>query len=188
MPYIPKEHEEYDLLPYCRKHGGEVFEYPSLLNKLNAYLKADDHLDPYGYDSYEAYNCEIDRVAGMFSDQPEILILFCKYKEAIHEMNRKEQWPVLRYIGPSDDSVFGLTHGKCYYWPSSYVNPVCSGVIDDEEYTAYLHPTDLGLWEILEDPTGMAYNTIYGNGKNKLSKAAHDHIMKQLENDVIEDG
>lgn len=51
MPYIPKEHEKYDLLPYCRKHGGEVFEYPSLLNKLNTYLKADDHLDPYGYDS-----------------------------------------------------------------------------------------------------------------------------------------
>lgn len=188
MPYIPKEHEKYDLLPYCRKHGGEVFEYPSLLNKLNTYLKADDHLDPYGYDSYEDYDCEIDRVAGLFSNQPEILELFRKYKKAIHELNCKEQWSVLRYIGPSDDSVFGLTHGRCYYWPSSYANPVYSGVIDDEEYTAYLHPTDPDLWEILEDPTGMAYNTIYGNGKNKLSKAAHAHIMKQLENAVIEEG
>ena len=75
MPYIPKEHEKYDLLPYCRKHGGEVFEYPYLLNKLNTYLKADDHLDPYGYNSYEDYDCEIDRVAGLFSDQPEILEL-----------------------------------------------------------------------------------------------------------------
>ena len=31
MPYIPKEHEKYDLLPFCRKSGGEVFEYPSCL-------------------------------------------------------------------------------------------------------------------------------------------------------------
>ena len=34
MPYIPKEHEKYDLLPYCRKDGGEVFEYPGgLINE-----------------------------------------------------------------------------------------------------------------------------------------------------------
>ena len=77
-------YSKYDLLPYCRKHGGEVFEYPYLLSKLNTYLKADDHLDPYGYNSYEDYDCEIDRVAGFFSDQPEILELFRKYKETIH--------------------------------------------------------------------------------------------------------
>lgn len=187
MPYIPKEHEKYDLLPYCGKHGGEVFEYPYLLNKLNTYLKADDHLDPYGYNSYEDYDCEIDRVASLFSDQPEILELFRKYKEAIHELNCKEQWSVLRYIGPSDDSVFGLTHGRCYYWPSRYANPVYSGVIDDEEYTAYFHPTDKEFWEILEDPTGMAYNTMYGNSQHKFTKATHDHIMKQLKNAVIEE-
>ena len=57
---------------------------------------------------------------------------------------------------------------------------------DDEAFIFYLYPTDSDLWEILEDPTDMAYNTIYGNGKNKLTKAAHDHIMKQLENAVIE--
>ena len=31
MAYIPKQHEKYDLLPECRKHGGEVFDYPSKL-------------------------------------------------------------------------------------------------------------------------------------------------------------
>lgn len=31
MPYIPKIHEQYDLLPLCRKDGGEVFDYPSKL-------------------------------------------------------------------------------------------------------------------------------------------------------------
>ena len=60
-------------------------------------------------------------------------------------------------------------------------------MVDDEEFTSYLYPTDPDLWVILEDPTGMAYNTIYGNGKNKLSRAAHDHIMKQLEDVVIEE-
>jgi hypothetical protein len=29
MPYIPKEHEQYPVLPYRRKHGGEVFSYLS---------------------------------------------------------------------------------------------------------------------------------------------------------------
>lgn len=58
-----------------------------------------------------------------------------------------------------------------------------SAVITD----CHCYPTDPDLWEILEDPTGTAYNTIYGSGKNKLSKAAHDHIMKQLENAIIEE-
>ena len=31
MPYIPKEHEKYDLLPFCRERGGEVFQYPGEL-------------------------------------------------------------------------------------------------------------------------------------------------------------
>ena len=54
-------------------------------------MKADDHLDPYGYNSYEDYDCEIDRVAAMFSNQPKILDLFRKYKESIYELNCKEQ-------------------------------------------------------------------------------------------------
>ena len=41
-------------------------------------------------------------------------------------------------------------------------------VLDNLFPPKYLYPTDPGLWEILEDPTGMAYITIYGNGKNKL--------------------
>ena len=26
MPYIPEEHQKYPVLPYCREHGGEVFQ------------------------------------------------------------------------------------------------------------------------------------------------------------------
>lgn len=188
MPYIPKEHEKYNLLPYCREHGGEVFEYPcNLLRKLEKFIKPEDQLDPYGFNSYDEYDREIDRIAQRFADQPEVLKLFALFKEQVRAMNCKEQWSVLRYIGPPNDRLESLTPGRNYYWPTCVSNPVYSGVVDDEEYTSYLYPTDPDLWEILEDPTGMAYHTIYGDYKNKLSKATYDHIMKQLENAVIED-
>lgn len=188
MPYIPKEHEKYDLLPFCRAHGYEVFEYPGdLLWKLEKHIKSEEQLDPYGFRSYEEYDTEIDRVSQGFKDQPEVFAVFAQFKAQIYEMNRKEEWSVLRYVGPADKYLEGLTPGKNYYWPSRASNPVYTGVVDDEEYTSYLYPTDSDLWEILEDPTGMAYSTIYGNGKNKLSKSAHEHIMKQLENAVIEE-
>lgn len=187
MPYIPKEHKKYKLLLFCRKHGGEVFEYPcDLLRKLEQYSMSDEALDPYGFKSYDEYDQEIDRIAQRFVEQPEIAALFEQFKDQIHDMNHKEQWSVLKYIGPSDSHIAGLTPGRNYYWSSRISNPVYTGVVDDEEFTSYLYPTDPDLWAILEDPTGMAYNTIYGNGKNKLSRAAHDHIMKQLENVVIE--
>lgn len=187
MPYIPSSHEKYNLLPYCREHGGEVFEYPgNLLNKINALLDADEHLDPYGYSSYEEYNSQIDHVAQRFCDQPDVRQLLQQYKEKIREMNQKEQWSVLRYLGPADNRLFSLTPGRCYYWPSSYTNPVYSGVVDDEEYTSYFHPVDQDFWEIIEDPTGMAYNTIYGISKTKYSKIVHDHIMKQIQHSITD--
>ena len=39
MPYIPEQHKKYNLLPYCRKDGGEVFDYPSdLISKAEKML------------------------------------------------------------------------------------------------------------------------------------------------------
>lgn len=67
----------------------------------------------------------------------------------------------MKYIGESTDGVSGLTHGRCYYWPCSTKNPVYEGVIDDEEFTSYLYPVDANLWEIIEDPTGMAKRAIF---------------------------
>ena len=188
MAYIPEQHIQYDLLPFCREHGGEVFEYPcELLSQINSFLDSDDFLDPYGYKSYEEYDREIDRVAQKYCDQPEKYAMLDIYKQRIHEMNCKEQWSVLRYIGPDDGRLFSLTPGRCYYWPCSISNPVYSGVVNDEEYTSYFHPVDAEFWKILEDPTGMAHDTIYGNVKNEFSKAMHDYIMKQIKNAVIED-
>lgn len=92
MPYIPKKHEKYDLLPYCRRHGGEVFEYPSdLLRKLEEYIKPEDQLDPYGFKSYKEYDLEIDRIAQQFTNPTEVMALFVQFKAQVHEMNCKEQ-------------------------------------------------------------------------------------------------
>ena len=95
-------------------------------------------------------------------------------------MNQKEEWSILRYIGPTDDNVGGLTHGKNYYWPTRKDNPVYCGVVDDEEFTSYRYPTEAHLWEILEDPTGMAYRTIYEKAKGYTSVAQHEAVMEQI--------
>ena len=161
MPYIPEKHRKYDLLPFCRENGGEVFDYPdSLLDDVNKYLLPDDNLYPYGYNSYEEYYQKIDAAALKFKDKPEIFKLFEQLKEKIIKMNCKENWSVLRYIGPDDGEPLTLTPGRDYYWPTIKDNPVYSGVIDDEEFTAYFYFPESDCWEILEDPTGMAYNAI----------------------------
>lgn len=185
MPYIPKQHEKYDLLPFCKEHGGEVFEYPSrLLEKVNSLLKPEDSLDPYGYKSYEEYFERVDCVSEQFKDDPDKYDLFVEFKKIMLEMNCKEDWSIMRYIGPDDNNLFGITNGKVYYWPTRKSNPVYSGVIDDEEYTSYLYPTKNDLWEILEDPTGMAYNTIYNNGKNSVSSKDLQFVLEQFRNAV----
>jgi len=55
MPYIPKAHKKYDILPYCRENGGEVFSYSvELENEIGAMLPDGASVIPYGYESYVA--------------------------------------------------------------------------------------------------------------------------------------
>lgn len=178
MPYIPKKHEKYNLLPMCRKNGREVFEYPRLLLSRLEELGV-HHLDPYGYQSYEEYYAELDKRKSQLSDAA-ILEAFDKFKNRMPELNQKEKWSVLKYVGENTDSFLGLTKGRYYYWPCAAVNASYSGVIDDEEYTAYQYPTEPSLWEIAEDPTGMAHRTIF-DGKDAISKKEHELIMRQAE-------
>lgn len=49
----------------------------------------------------------------------------------------------------------------------------------NELIEGYWYPTEPEMWEILEDPTGMAYETIYG-GKNFMSKKEWDHVIEQF--------
>ena len=89
-----------------------------------------------------------------------------KARIAEKRMNVKEDWSVVRYVGHEYDDkprVFGLTRGRCYYWPCSKERPVYEGVIDDEEFTSYLYPCDAECWEIVLDPTGMAARALAGD-------------------------
>ncbi len=162
MPYIPEEHKKYPVLPNSRKRGGEVFQYNDFPDDKFLELVG-EHLIPYGYDSYEEYFSKIDMLIKMHSKEPETVRLLSEVKKNILEMNHKEEWSICRYIGKSTEGVFGLHNGGYYYWPCSASNPVYQGVIDDEEFTAYIYPTGSDLWEIVVDPTGMAHRTVYRN-------------------------
>lgn len=179
MAYIPEQHKKYQLLPYCREHGGEVFEYPSgLLSKVNLLLPDGETLDPYGFASYEEYYSAIDKWL-VFFENNEAALLLQEFRKEMLQMNCKENWSVLKYVGPSTDAVFGLTPGRYYYWPCSLKNASYHGVIDDEEYTAYLHPTNAEYWEIAEDPTGMAKNVL-SQSKPLWSQSQIDNIVGQF--------
>ncbi|MDO4939503.1 MAG: hypothetical protein Q4E54_06020 [Lachnospiraceae bacterium] len=161
MAYIPEKHLKFDLLPYCRENGGEVFSYPcSLIDELGRYLPEGYTMMPYGYKSYEEYYAQMDQYAEKYFQDAVVSDSYKRFKEEMHNMNVKENWSVLRYVGESDNNLFGLTHGRTYYWPCCLDNPVYEGVIDDEEFTSYLYSTEAADWEILDDPTGMAYKTI----------------------------
>ena len=177
MPYIPEAHKKYNLLPNCQKNNGEVFVYPSeLLKKLqNINSKI---LDPYGYSSYDEYYDKLNKIYSLSHDD-KFRTLILRYKKRLVELNDKHYWSVLKYIGKSTDTLLGLTNGIYYYWPATKDNAKYSGVIDDEEYTSYLYSTDPQLWEIAEDPTKMAYNTLYNN-QNGISQNDYNHIMEQV--------
>ncbi len=135
MAYIPKEHEKYDVLPMCRRDGRDVFSYPSGI---------------------------VEELGKKLPDGEHMI----PYSySSMDEMNRKEEWSIVKYIGKTNDNLFGLTHGHKYYWPCSKKNPKYEGVIDDEEFTSYWYKTEPKDWEILLDPTGMAHATIYGGAK-----------------------
>lgn len=182
-PYIPKEHEEYNLLPSSQQKGGEVFSYPDELafiddlvaEKIDGNTSEADktsrqtYLFPYGVKSYAEYFGTLEKYATRFREEdPELAHLIDWLIAAMKRMNVKEDWSVVRYVGSEHDEdpiadISGLTKGQCYYWPCSKENPVYEGVIDNEKFTSYLYPCDPESWEIIVDPTGMAARALAGD-------------------------
>ena len=181
MTYIPEKHKKYDLLPYCRKHGGEVFDYPPvLLNMINSHLPEGEMLDPYGFDSYEEYYATVEKYKNQYALDEETRTLFQEFKAKMMEMNDKEYWSVLRYVGESDERLTGIKNGRTYYWPCSKRCPEYNGVIDEEEYTSYWYSTEPEDWVIIDDPTGMASRTINKQAEGYVSRRHFNHVMKQV--------
>ncbi len=176
-PYIPREHEPYNLLPGCHGDGREVFSYPAELDAVEQMLLDAEGVSkdekggrnsliiPYGRHSYAEYLGELRGYADRHrADAPDLSDALEWLMDAIRRMNVKEDWSVVRYVGREydDPKAFGLTRGRCYYWPCSKERPVYEGVIDDEELTSYLYPCDPDSWEVVLDPTGMAARAIAG--------------------------
>lgn len=184
MAYIPEKHQKYDLLPMCRKEGGEVFSYSSEMeHQIADLLPEHESVIPYGYDSYEAFDKQLAGYITQYGTEDGKLNrlgqLLSEYKSDIKRRNIKENWSVLKYIGESTGGIGGFTHGRYYYWPCFVEGPEYEGVIDDEEFTSYLasigcsdkgyqsldealadgvreFASERDIWEIVEDPTGMA--------------------------------
>ena len=177
-PYIPAEHVEYDLLPRCRKNGGEVFSYPAELEAIDELLSKHEYAEdperrislliPYGERSYFCYLNRLTSYIEKYRElDPDLSELIEWLVGAMRRANVKENWSIVRYIGDQYDEVEsgqsnGLTRGRCYYWPCSKEHPVYEGVIDNEEFTSYLYPCDPDSWEIVSDPTGMASRALAG--------------------------
>lgn len=158
MPYIPKGHEKYNLLPICRIEASEVFDYPSeLMHTLSE--RGIEGLEPYGYQSYEEYYAYLDKKRESLREASDRKLLD-NFKRRVIELNNKDVWSVLKYVGDDIDAPCGLTRGRYYYWPCLSNEGVYRGVIDDEEFTAYEYTVDSACWEIVEDPTGMASRTL----------------------------
>lgn len=179
MPYIPEAHQKYAVLPWKRKHGGEVFEYTNW-DHLEPYIPREESLEPYGVKSYEEYDSILDCCVKANSQNEAVVKLFEDFRATMKRLNHKEDWSILRYTGSRIGEIDGLVPGHVYYWPCDKTNPVYRGVIDEAEYTAYWFPTEETDWEILEDPTGMAYRTIHEKGKGHVTRESFEKVMSQL--------
>lgn len=158
-----------------------MFSYPSsLLNKLEKNLPEEHNMMPYGYSSYDEYYSEMDRIAEEYFQDSDLSDMYHRFTEIMHQKNVKENWSVLRYVGETDNHLFGLTNGHIYYWPCSLEEPIYEGVIDDEEFTSYWFSTEACDWEILEDPTGMAYRTIYKKATGYPDRKQCISVINQL--------
>lgn len=171
MANIPEQHKKYDLLPVIRDMDFDAFDYPARIrSESEKLLPKGETLIPYGYACIEAFVRHVEDLEKHYAKTEAQAELFRNYIEDTRRLNQKEYWSVLRYVGEEWeewDDFLRFTPGRAYYWPCDPENPEYRGIIDDVEFTNYLYAPDPEDWEILEDPTGMAYETMYGKDRDK---------------------
>ena len=181
MPYIPDTHKQFNVLPMCTERGGEVFVYPEDdVNEVGELTK--ENIVPYGYDSYEEYYTMLDALIDKYIDNRDIQQLILNVKEYMLKVNQKEKWSIVRYTGKSEDDLFGLISGQCYYWPTDQGEFL--GIIDGEEFSNYAYDPIANEWEIMCDPTGMAQRTLYPPDEITAHKFCSNH-KPELEKDSV---
>lgn len=144
-------HEKYNLLPNERKNKIITLIWPSsYFEKFKKRTHLLDHeISPYGrFESFEELLSELEEWKRKYPDiQKEIE----KYKNEIIELNNREKWSIVKYIG---ESCFSYTKDHYYYVTKvvEYNNEKYYCIIDNEEYNAFLEK-ELYKFEMIIDKT-----------------------------------
>jgi len=170
LPYIPEAHKKYNLLPGCVKYGGDIHYYPkSEYSTISKLLPKGETILPYHYGCAE-YSALLDFHISKYGmtdgELNELGRMISDYKLRIKEMNIKENWSILRYIGESygNSGAFGgFTHGRYYYLAGINEAQKALYIFDNEELGVVTCTPDVTRWEVVEDPTGMAAKVFYGD-------------------------
>ena len=178
MPIIPETHQKYNLLPKCVEYDGDAIYYPTAEQRAIANQIPNNELTIPYFHTLAEYNGKLDACIqkygmanGKHNDLGKMLV---EYKKRISEMNVKENWSVLRYIGETccslDEDIDGLTQNRHYYMAGWYVigSENYMEIFDNEEYIANAYFPDKLEWEIAEDPTGMAAS-LFAEANNRTS-------------------
>ena len=179
MANIPEKHKKYNILPFTKDMDFDAIEYPWSW-ELRKLLPKGKHLVPYGYASVEEYIRYVEEMSRQYAKTKGQRKAFRQFIEDTRRLNQKEYWSVLRYVGEEWDEPLRFTPGQAYYWPCDPDDPEFLGIIDDQEFTGYLYAPDPQDWEILEDPTGMAYETMYGKDRDKWKWTYEDEEDKEI--------
>lgn len=177
-PKIPSEHKKYDLLPRCSKEHKDVVAFPTDMVYFVDFLAECVGLEagafdvmkfmPKKLDAPNKYIKQLEKAEKLFySLRGDGGPLLTKLRELIEDLNDKENWSIVRFVGDAYDSLdeannLYLTKGRCYYWPTSKLIPAYMGVFDNAESPMALYPLDKAAWEVVEDPTGMAARALSG--------------------------
>ncbi len=133
MAYIPNEDKKYKVLPYSRKNNKEVIEYISddYIREINN-LTNNELSWPYNCSSYDEYYKGLEDLSIKYPNAKKKII---KFLNLLKNVNIKENWIILKYIGNSNDN---FTKDQCYYMPVYLENDnwIHLGIIDNEEFTS----------------------------------------------------
>ena len=164
MAYIPEKHKKYNLLE--RWKGYEIFiENWDLKDNLCMLLgegcieRAFESLE----EALEYYESVKKRISN--SNYNHEVELLTEYIIDLEKKNHREVWSVLRYKGCEYEKYNKFEIGKYYYMPCMEDEDVFLGILDDEGIPVDWIPTTCDIWEVVDDPTGLAARIMDGEIK-----------------------
>ena len=96
MPYIPKAHEKYNMLPICQKYNVEIFVWDNkLLKKIQSLTNLNDYmLCP--YQRYKSYDEFLENINNLINRFPNLKREIIEYRKSVMKMNNKDEWGIVQ--------------------------------------------------------------------------------------------